>query len=472
VSLGAALILLFGLAVQGTAFAELAPPAGAHREIACRDCHPDGGSDSSPCSACHGPSANLHPAGVAPSSPVPAVFPLADGRVTCRTCHRLHDPTGPHSLRGFAEGVAREMGEFCFACHGEALARTNPHDAATAKDRCAFCHASAEIETIVEGLRPQVRAASERLCDFCHAMRAKNHPRNIDPILDLPASLPRGPGGRVTCITCHAPHGSSSVTHHIREEYAAYFERGKEDDPHVNDRHACPSCHLGKGPEKITRDSHELRLQGDMILLCISCHVRARSHHPVGTPLPEAMARRVETKGKLPLDGEGRITCITCHTNNCETNEQGRSLRFYDAQKGDLSLCWFCHPKEEWAKTNPHRKTIDNTTEGCVFCHDRPPIKGLEKHEDLYFISDVRMICLRCHETLSNFDRSHVGKAATPRMTEALAKFGKEKDTQIPLDRDGRLTCTTCHNAHFAANQDEHRTRLGFVEMCLRCHEH
>jgi predicted CXXCH cytochrome family protein len=401
---------------------------------------------------------------------VPAYFPLADGQVSCATCHRLHGPTGPHALRGFAEGAVREIKDFCYACHGEALSRINPHGASAARDRCAFCHASAEERSILQGLRPQAKAAAQRLCDFCHDMAARDHPRNIDPILDLPRSLPRGPGGTVTCVTCHAPHGSATVTHHLREEYAAHYERGTQEDPHVNDRRACPACHVGGGPESITKDSHELRLQGDTILLCISCHVRARSHHPVGTPLPPEMRARMDAQGTLPLDREGRTTCTTCHSNNCEAGDQRRVVRFYDAKKNDLSLCWLCHPKEEWARTDPHRKSVDDAADGCVFCHDRPPIKGLEKQEDLYFISDVRMICLRCHEKLSDFDRSHVGKQATAWMQEVLAQFSRERDTAIPLDRTGSLTCTTCHNAHFATGNAQHRTRLHFNELCVRCH--
>jgi predicted CXXCH cytochrome family protein len=113
---------------------------------------------------------------------------------------------------------------------------------------------------------------------------------------------------------------------------------------------------------------------------------------------------------------------------------------------------------------------VDNQTDGCVFCHDRAPIKGLEHAADLYFVSQGRMICLRCHENLSDFDVSHMNKTPTPDVLERLDRFGKAKTMEFPLERDGRFTCTTCHNAHFSSKDAKNKTRLPSEEMCGLCH--
>jgi predicted CXXCH cytochrome family protein len=146
------------------------------------------------------------------------------------------------------------------------------------------------------------------------------------------------------------------------------------------------------------------------------------------------------------------------------------SVRHYDAKRMRLELCWMCHPKEEFATTDPHRKTVEGATDGCVFCHDRPPVKGLERAADLYFVSQVKMICLRCHEDLSDQDASHMGKPPTPAILQRLRGYAAEKAIEFPLDRDGRFTCTTCHNAHFSVKDKQHKTRIPRREMCALCH--
>jgi predicted CXXCH cytochrome family protein len=456
-------------AVSAWASEPATPPPGPHGEIACSDCHPEGYESAAACLECHELDENLHPDAVLPTFAIPDVFPLREGRVTCTSCHRLHEPTGPRALRGFAEGLATELKGFCGACHGERLAGSNPHRADVGEDRCAFCHASLDVGAVLAGQTATARTGADRLCNFCHDVKSRDHPRNIDPVLDLPDDLPTGPGGEITCITCHHPHGSSRFTHYIREEYASHFERGRQDNPHVDDRAACPACHVGRGPENITPKTHELRF--DAILLCISCHVTARGHHPVGTPLPETMEGRLREHGGLPLSAAGSTTCTTCHTNNCESDAQHMSVHHYDPERMRLDLCWMCHPREEFASVDPHRKTIDDTTEGCVFCHDRPPVKGLEQSAELYFISQIRMICLRCHEGLSDLDVSHTGVMPTPEIQTRLHQYTEETATPFPLDQDGTFTCTTCHNAHFSAQDEGAKTRIPTREMCPLCHE-
>ncbi len=443
------------------------PPPSPHDAFACEDCHPEGRETAVACDHCHGPEDNLHPHGVSPSFALPDGFPLFDGRLTCRTCHQLHGPPAARALRGYGAGG---LGEFCARCHGNRLVSRNPHRADAGENRCAFCHTALDPDAVLRGERAALRTGADRLCDFCHDVRAKDHPRNIDPVLDLPEPLPRGPGGEVTCVSCHEPHGSSRFTHYIREAYGNHFERGRQSNPHQNDRFACRGCHVETAPERITPGEHLLRFQGDAVLLCISCHVQARSHHPVGVPLPAAMAARVRERGGLPLDGEGRATCVTCHTNSCDTDEQHMAVRHYDAARMSLELCWMCHPREEFAVVDPHRKRVDDTTDGCVFCHDRPPIKGLERAEDLYFVSQVKMICLRCHENLSDMDVSHMGLPPTDEILQRLSARAQRDATEFPLDRDGNFTCTTCHNAHFSAKDSRYRTRLPAREMCALCH--
>jgi predicted CXXCH cytochrome family protein len=288
--------------------------------------------------------------------------------------------------------------------------------------------------------------------------------------LEIPEELPRDDKGDVTCVTCHNPHGSDSYTHFIRERYAVHFEKKKGTDVHVQDLFVCSSCHVESSAFNITKDSHELRFGGDDIMLCVSCHVRARSHHPVGLPLPEKMSKRLtETGNVVSPDKLGRISCTTCHTNNCDTEDKHMSVYSFTAIPADLTLCWYCHDKETLREANPHESNASELNDRCMFCHDRPPVKGLQKSGGSYFVSSVRLMCLRCHENINPKDLMHVTVYPVEGMLAKMAAISEETNIPFPLANDGRLTCTTCHNAHFS-KKDSHRTRLVGESMCTMCH--
>lgn len=463
-------ILLFAFFIFNpcASFSETAP-AGEHSEIPCAECHPSGDDSRIACLDCHKELEHIHPNAETPSFAVPETFPLTDGALSCSTCHQLHNSEGWRFLRIIKSKDGDDLIDLCLACHGETLLSKNPHEAAEGSDRCVFCHTSIDEEKIFLGQEVRARTKPERLCNFCHNVRSKDHPRNIDPIMDLPSTLPRDEEGLITCVTCHNPHGSSAYTHYIREDYARHFARLQEFNPHINDRYACKSCHFENAPENITREKHAFRFQNDITVLCISCHSSARNHHPVGTFLSEEMIDR-KKNGNIPLDSEGRTTCATCHSNNCDTNNPHMSLRHYDTKRMEILLCWFCHDKEKFTKINPHKKVIKDSDDSCKFCHDRPPIKGMEKSKDLYFVSRISMMCTRCHTDISDLDRSHVLKTPPDKMIENIALFAEENDSGLPLNKEGRITCTTCHNAHFDADKKKKVIRLRVKHICPICH--
>lgn len=82
-------------------------------------------------------------------------------------------------------------------------------------------------------------------------------------------------------------------------------------DPHLRVQgKGCINCHLttpapGSSP---VRDNN-LRFGGDLVALCSSCHGGYRHMHPVRI----AIAPNMKSPEDLPLDREGKITCITCH---------------------------------------------------------------------------------------------------------------------------------------------------------------
>lgn len=71
----------------------------------------------------------------------------------------------------------------------------------------------------------------------------------------------------------------------------------------------------------------------------------------------------------------------------------------------------------------------------CSMCHINVPTEST-KRQDLIFVDDVDKLCNRCH--IINERMSHPIKVRPNRETPLV----------MHLDRNGTITCTTCHDVH------------------------
>lgn len=450
--------LLAGLAgmLIGVAAAAAEPPpvTGLHGELDCADCHAQAPESNIPldCVDCHDAATNIHPVGMIPDIEVPTHMQLGgDGRLLCRTCHQLHGGDPVHKFLNTPDGVT-DRSAFCAQCHGAKMIRTNPHQAQRGTARCAYCHASIPGE----GVKGVARADIVKLCDFCHDVVAKDHPRNIDPSLSFPEGLPLATDGSWTCFTCHDPHGTTTTTHYVRPEFAQHYERGRETNPHQNIYSACKACHsVGVGGH-IAPPDYALRYRGDINVMCVSCHVTDKGHHPTGLPMPPVMLEYLQTSGRqLPFDKNGRITCYTCHDNNCASDQQHMAERFYDRVNLVMDLCWSCHDRELYRKVNPHVED----EQLCVQCHESRPVPG---SKDRGLVTVAKMVCLRCHDV-----KPHPSGA--DHLREPSKKI--KPDESLPLGAGGAVTCITCHDPHAQPPPGTaRRLRANAGEICAMCH--
>lgn len=92
---------------------------------------------------------------------------------------------------------------------------------------------------------------------------------------------------------------------------SAAEKRGRGESPHGRkDTKSCLVCHISAPSEGAVpgRDSG-LKFGGDIVTICSSCHTGYRHMHPVKI----AVAPDMKSPEDLPLDKDGKITCITCH---------------------------------------------------------------------------------------------------------------------------------------------------------------
>jgi predicted CXXCH cytochrome family protein len=441
-----------------------------HLKLGCQPCHgtddvreaQDGsvplagdGDVEKTCYGCHDRASNIHPVGQLPSMKAPAYLPLKNGRVYCGTCHDLHMArTKDHLLRGFAEGRYTSRPDLCIDCHGERFVKKNPHVNQKERGLCVFCHQTEPTKMDTEKT-VRFRFGILKTCNFCHNMAEKNHPVNVDKNILPPRSLPRDVNGSITCATCHNPHGTTDTLHFLRREYIVSLEASRNFNPHINDCQACHKTTPKKGTPLETIYAG-LRYGGVIGLLCNSCHGTHNIH-----PVDIAPAPDMTVSDELPLDGNGKINCVTCHDMNCGGGTV--KVRLYNEKDRTMkALCYSCHDEKKFAKTNPH-KDIE-AGEGCLFCHERQPDRSSDTRETVSFIASLRMICLRCHD-----------KSLHPAGVEHLVMPKMDVPKDMPLDDSGMITCITCHNPHIGgakgvSGTSDRRLRRPGNKLCDGCH--
>jgi DmsE family decaheme c-type cytochrome len=189
----------------------------------------------------------------------------------CEACHgpgSLHAQRGNEKNRDYLIGFTRDWGSpvdvqngQCMACHegGQRLHWDgSAHD--NNKLSCSDCH-NTMARFSASGL---LKAASiSETCQTCHGeQRADFRKRSHMPV----------PEGKMSCVDCHAPHGSATKPL-LRADsvndvcYACHAEkRGPLLWEHAPVRENCMNCHAAHG------SNHDKLLVAARPYLCQQCH--------------------------------------------------------------------------------------------------------------------------------------------------------------------------------------------------------
>ena len=291
-----------------------------------------------------------------------------------------------------------------------------------------------------------------------------HHPVHERPEHAVPAFFPVDEDGGLMCVTCHSPHGSSSLADVEAVQGGAdpdLLVRHAATEPFLrlerNNAALCVACHteaphedavggLGLGSAHPTGAALAAKVQdnvqsgscltchavhgaeGEPLLrgeadgqLCVGCHEAEAApgrSHPLGPASPAAGAH-------LPLDRSGRTTCRTCH----DLAGGGAHALLRLPQDGG-ALCAACHADHAQG----------HGVRGCDSCHD--------PHDAAFAATLTRALgartdadpngCLGCHAP---------GKAAAaPGVSPGRA--GHPVDGQVHGPGADPLPCGTCHDTH------------------------
>lgn len=358
---------------------------------------------------------------------------------------------------------------------GEAAApavrnRYNSHDSLG----CNFCHFATPT-----GSAPTFIVHIRDLCRLCHPGVEMHHLPEEGDRKRITAAVAgnRLPGdeGRILCTTCHKLHES---TYGMREAYTQILWEGKVPNPHGK-RNLCHTCHTGR-----IREGEEVRLAGgrDVNRLCNGCHLRdgvRRAPHVVDVASSEG-TWRMDYLG-YPLS-QGKLICTTCHDEVSHGKPDPANPSFLrGGPYGDPErFCYRCHLEDRDRLSNPH-KQIDGfgriREDSCRFCHKVHPAPGKPKAQDLEMVADEVTLCTNCHQSRPHPDVDHI-RPLSRKMKERKEEYENRHKVKLPLDGNGTVTCSTCHNPHAkGVLKDEAGVGAGsrwrvpdFREVCAPCH--
>ena len=178
----------------------------------------------------------------------------------------------------------------------------------------------------------------------CHAPSNYVHPVNMEPSQGIkgkiPAELPLQKG-KITCLTCHdiywqcrkrrVDKNSLRVKRSPKRTDFCYrcHDKAKYMKLEIHNQinsdgtiivEKCLYCHTDKPDESRARYK-DVKFIGDLTMLCQGCHVIRGNHsgnfnhmvRPSATTLARMQAIENDFGIILPLDENGKLTCITCH---------------------------------------------------------------------------------------------------------------------------------------------------------------
>lgn len=228
--------------------------------------------------------------------------------------------------------------------------------------RCEFCHLSAPEE----GKSERFSRSISYLCQECHNMPQNNsHPIGVVPSMQVPEEFMLDWSGKMTCATCHDPHGRTE------NQYLRTDARGRDfcilchrgmlpmQDPHVG---TVSIAHSKRG---IYHDESSLSQILDQVSMeCLSCHdgviasdasykivggdavtyQRNGLSHPIGmdyrkSAMHDRELRSAETLSPYIALYDGKVGCASCH------NPYSSQHRMLTMNNSGSALCLECHLK-------------------------------------------------------------------------------------------------------------------------------
>jgi len=178
-------------------------------------------------------------------------------------------------------------------------------------------------------------------------------------------------------------------------------------------------------------------------------------HHVVKVKPPEDM----KLPKTFPLNDEGQIDCKTCHgikdiakTPINKVDKKADNFHRGGPYKQLTDFCANCHNKKDYKRPNTHKLLNDKgefDKKDCEYCHKKAPDPKKEiKRDELEFRLPPQKICFGCHLKTPHFNALNHQVKPDKKMRKRMREAEKKLGIILPLDKEGKIMCATCHAPH------------------------
>lgn len=186
-------------------------------------------------------------------------------------------------------------------------------------------------------------------------------------------------------------------------------------------------------------------------------HTLPELHHAVGLSLPDDWP---DPEG-LPLGPRRVIECKTCHGLK---DMERTPYRRVDKQAAHFlrggpyprldDFCFRCHDREALERPNIHIMLDEQgkiREDHCTYCHEAVPQDRDQPHRpvDYRLRLPPETLCYGCHLKTPHFNAlEHQAAKPDETMRRHIRTSEQRQGIRLPLSRDGRVMCPTCHAPH------------------------
>ena len=257
--------------------------------------------------------------------------------------------------------------------------------------------------------------------------------------------------------------------------------------PHAFTDSDCFLCHFTL-PREGGNDGEPLRFTDSITRLCARCHDMSGvvSHQVEMVPSAD-----VKIPPDMPLDENGRVTCVTCHDVHKPYKNPLTGERTYFLRRDVLgkNFCIACHIN------GVALNAIRMTPEGPVTTHKPAMDKAhgfahFEVLDPASPLDPLSLACLDCHDDSPGSRKTTLGEGVWKHATEGIGlshPIGmdyyratinhKDLVPERDLDKklrlfDGKMGCCTCHDPYAPGDGRSLviGTKESYQDLCFACH--